>query len=139
METWCGVTCCYSFAHNQIDNDTILSMDHDQPSQLGRATQDAKDGIIIDHKGTGIGHQKLKTGNTLGYHLVHSRFWRCLQVGNRHMKAIVNDSFAPGFGVPGLQRIRKGMAALLIGKIEDGGGAATGSSDRASLEIITGN
>ena len=55
------------------------------------------------------------------------------------MKAVIDNGLTLGFSMPGLQSFSQRMAALLVGKIEDSGGTATGRSDSAGLKVIAGN
>src|SRR6266700_6753902 len=102
-------------------------------------TKNPVPGLIIDHESPWIGHQEFEGGSPRSNHIVHRNFRRSGQVGNSDMKAVIDNGLTLGFSMPDLQSFSQRMAALLVGKIEDSGGATTGGGDSARLKIIAGN
>ena len=134
-----GMASSDSFTYDKVNGNAIFGVYHDQPTQAGRAAQHAIDGLVIDHEGAGIGHQQLVGGHARADHLVHRFLRGGGQIGDGDVKAIIDDSFAPGFVMPGLQGFGQRMPALLIGEVENAGGTAAGRGDGACLEVIAGN
>src|SRR5579875_1612232 len=128
-----------SLTHDEIDGNAVLRVNHHQPTETGRAAQHAVNSLIIDHEGVGIGHKQLKGRYTRRDHLVHRLFRRSSKVSNAGVEAVVDGSSAIGLLMPCLYRLRQGLAALLIGKIENGGGATTGGGNGSRLKIVAAN
>src|SRR6266487_361621 len=134
-----SMTSGYGLANYEVDSNTILGVYHYQTSQTSRTTQHTINRLIIDHEGAWVGHQQFKGRHTLGNHLIHRRFWSRGKIGDRDVKAIIDNGLPPRFTMPGLEGFSQAMPALLISEIDDGGGATTGGCYRTRLEVIAGN
>src|SRR6266487_2213561 len=139
MIDWSRMTSGDSLSYDEIDSNTILSVHHNKAPQTGCTAQHAIDRLVINHEGAWIGHQQFEGRYTCVNHLIHRLFWSRGKVGNCDVKAVIYNGLTLRFAMPGLQGFSQAVPALLIGEINDGGSATTGSSNCSRLKVIAGN
>jgi len=124
--------------HQHVNHRAVLSVHADQCAVLRRLAHRFKDCGVVHHQYAGISHKELEAGYALAHHVVHVFKTRVGQVGDDHMKAIVNAGFALGLLPPRIERGAHLGSAGLDGEVNDCRGSANGRSPGAGLKIVGG-
>jgi hypothetical protein len=114
----------------------VFTMDHDEGAMSACGSQNIED-LVVFHAQTVIGHVNLEAGvavsdegrEFLAQHLL-------VGIRKNHVEAVVDHGFSCCLGMIIVERLAQGHAWNLLGKGNDGSGAAAGGCDTAGTEII---
>ncbi|MNX93454.1 hypothetical protein D3C86_1256370 [compost metagenome] len=123
-------------AHQPVDHLGVLGVDGDQRAEIAGLAHDLEEARVVDPDGALVGHEGLEGGDPRLDHPGQLAADRVSVVGHGHVEGVVADGLAARLGVPDLQGVHQGLAALGHHEVDDPGGAADGRGPGAGLEVV---
>ena len=107
-----------------------------RPPFSRRRLHGSEDAGVVEHEHAGIGHEELEAGHAFARSAAHLFKLRRAEVGDDAVEGIVADGFVVSLSHPGVEGLAEGLAFVLDGEIDQGGGAAEGCGAGAGFEIV---
>src|SRR6267154_50067 len=130
----------FSFGEGLLDDDVdgaaVFRVHADEAAVLSCLPHGLKDGGVIEHEDAGVGHKELEAGDAFANELAHLFELRRAEIGDDAVEGVVGDGFVVGFLHPGIESMAEGLAFVLNGEVDEGGGASESGGDGAGLEIV---
>src|SRR5882724_632268 len=122
--------------NDDVDGAAIFRVHADEAAVFGGLAHSLEDRGIIEHEDARVGHEELEAGDAFADELAHFFKLRGAELGDDAVKGVVGDGLVVGFLHPGVERLAEGLALVLDGEVDEGGGAAESGGDSAGLEIV---
>ena len=94
--------------------------------------------MLVEHEHAGVRHEQLERRQALSNERVHLLLHLIVQLGDDHVKAVVDDGLALGLFHPRLPGVVQRLAAVLNREIDDRCRPAEGRRPRPALEVVSG-